>query len=100
RLVVEPQLAVPTGVAQVALQAYAVLEQVLLAEVDGLVAGPALAFRLVHGDIGVVEEVLRHARGGAGEGDADAGRGFHLADRQDERWSESGADPSRDRVGV
>src|SRR5581483_11604475 len=50
RLVVEPQLAVPTGVAQVALQAYAVLEQVLLAEVDGLVAGPALAFRLVHGD--------------------------------------------------
>ena len=51
-----------------------VVGEVLLAQVDDLVAGAALALRLVHRGVGVLQELLGELVAPTGEGDPDAGR--------------------------
>ena len=58
--------------AQVALQAGALVGEVLLAQVDDLVPGPAFALRLVHRGVGVLEELLGELVAPTRERDADA----------------------------
>src|SRR5580704_15371167 len=100
RLVLHAELATPTGATQVALQACALLDQALLAEVDELVAGAALALRLVHGEVSVVEDLLGEMVAPSRQRDADAGGRVHVTARQDEQVGEPGADPRGDGIDL
>ena len=57
----------------------------LLAQVDDLVPGTALALRLVHRGVGVLEELLGELVAPTRERDADAGRHLDFGRREDER---------------
>ena len=99
RLVFRSQLTA-RGAAQVALQAGPLVGEVLLAQVDDLVAGTAFALRLVHRRVGVLEELLGELVAPTREGDTHAGRHLHLGARQDERCGDRGADAGRDHVDL
>lgn len=84
--------------AQVPLEAHPLVHPALFAHVDDLVTGAALALRLVHRQLSAVQEILGEVVGLVRKGDTDAGGRVHLADRQDERLGECGADASGDGV--
>ena len=85
RLVLGPELAAFRRAAQVAFEGRPLVGPMLLAQVDDLVAGAALALRLVHRGVGVLQELLRQLIGRARERDADARGHQDFADRQVER---------------
>jgi hypothetical protein len=73
-LVDEIQLASPRNPEQVLGQAPLVVAEVLIAQVKNPPGALAPAFRLVHGDVGVMEDLAGPAAFATGEGDTDTGR--------------------------
>ena len=78
RLLVDTEFAQLYGAVQVVLEAGLLIGQILLLQIDELAVVTAFAFGLVHGDVGVSEELCGVASARAGDLDADVGRYFHL----------------------
>ncbi len=77
RLVLGAQLPPFDGQAQVPLEHDHPLGQALFPYVDDLVGAAAPALGLVHGDVGLAEQLLGIGLLGRGERDADTGRHLH-----------------------
>ena len=81
-------------------QAGPLVGKVLLAQVDDLVPGTPLTFRLVHRRIRVLEKLLGELSALTRERNTDTGRHHYFGARQDERCGYRGTDARRDHVGL
>ena len=93
RLVVQGEVAVGDRVAQIQLEPQPIVPGLVHARVEELVAGLAPGLGVVHGEVGVAEDLLGRRAARGGEGDADAHRDEQLALLEEERPLQLGAEP-------
>ena len=97
RLVVKREVAVADGVAQVQLEPQPIARGFVHALVEELVARLAPRLGVIHGEVGVAQDLLGGGAARDGQGDADAHRDEQLPLLEEEGPLQLGAEPLRHR---